>query len=147
MSIVRRLVAETVGTALLLATIVGCGIMAERLSGGNEALTLFCNSTVTGAILIVLISVLGQVSGAHLNPAVTLAFALKREIGAAQDTCRACNRASAIARPKREKPGVQPGLPLPSPVKAFCAKNHQRVQRGSMAKLRRRTFQEVLPSG
>jgi len=79
----RRLVAETVGTAFLLATIVGSGIMAERLSGGNEALALFCNSTATGAILVVLISVFGQVSGAHLNPAVTLAFAVRREIGAA----------------------------------------------------------------
>ena len=83
MDIPRRLVAETVGTAFLLATIVGSGIMAERLSGGNEALALFCNSTATGAILVVLISVFGQVSGAHLNPAVTLAFAVRREIGAA----------------------------------------------------------------
>jgi glycerol uptake facilitator-like aquaporin len=79
----RRLVAEAVGTALLLAAIVGSGIMAERLSGGNEALALLCNSTATGAILVVLISVFGQVSGAHLNPAVTLAFAVRREIGAA----------------------------------------------------------------
>jgi glycerol uptake facilitator-like aquaporin len=79
----RRLVAETVGTAFLLAAIVGSGIMADRLSGGNEALALFCNSTATGAILVVLISVFGQASGAHLNPAVTLAFAVRREIGAA----------------------------------------------------------------
>jgi glycerol uptake facilitator-like aquaporin len=83
MSIVRRLMAEAVGTALLLATIVGSGIMAERLSGGNEALTLFCNSTATGAMLVVLISVFGEVSGAHLNPAVTLAFAVRRKFGAA----------------------------------------------------------------
>jgi glycerol uptake facilitator-like aquaporin len=68
----RRLIAEAVGTALLLAAIVGSGIMAERLSGGNEALALLCNSMATGAILVVLISVFGQVSGAHLNPAVTL---------------------------------------------------------------------------
>jgi glycerol uptake facilitator-like aquaporin len=79
----RRLVAEAVGTAFLLATIVGSGIMAERLSGGNEALALLCNSTATGAILVVLISVFGQVSGAHLNPAVTLAFAIRHEISAA----------------------------------------------------------------
>jgi glycerol uptake facilitator-like aquaporin len=72
-----------VGTAFLLAAIVGSGMMAERLSGGNEALALLCNSTATGAILVVLIAVFGQVSGAHLNPAVTLAFAVKREIGAA----------------------------------------------------------------
>jgi glycerol uptake facilitator-like aquaporin len=82
MPIAHRLLAEAVGTTLLLATIVGSGIMAERLSGGNEALALLCNSTATGAILVVLISIFGQVSGAHLNPAVTLAFAIRREIGA-----------------------------------------------------------------
>jgi glycerol uptake facilitator-like aquaporin len=81
--ITRRLLAEAVGTAFLLAAIVGSGVMAERLSGGNEALALLCNSTATGAILVVLISVFGQASGAHLNPAVTLAFAVRREIGAA----------------------------------------------------------------
>jgi glycerol uptake facilitator-like aquaporin len=58
-------------------------MMAERLSGGNVALALLCNSTATGAILVVLIAVFGQVSGAHFNPAVTLAFAVRREIGAA----------------------------------------------------------------
>jgi glycerol uptake facilitator-like aquaporin len=78
----RRLIAESVGTAFLLAAIVGSGIMAEALSGGNEALALLCNSAATGAILVVLISVFGQVSGAHLNPAVTLSFAVRREIGA-----------------------------------------------------------------
>jgi glycerol uptake facilitator-like aquaporin len=78
----RRLVAESVGTAFLLATIVGSGIMAERLSGGNVALALLCNSMATGAILVVLISVFGQISGAHLNPAVTLAFAIRHQIGA-----------------------------------------------------------------
>jgi glycerol uptake facilitator-like aquaporin len=83
MPLTRRVVAEAVGTALLLTTIVGSGIMAERLSGGNEALALLCNSTATGAILVVLIAVFGQVSGAHLNPAVTLAFAVRREISAA----------------------------------------------------------------
>ena len=82
MDISRRLFAESVGTAFLLAAIVGSGIMAEGLSGGNEALALLCNSTATGAILVVLISVFGQVSGAHLNPAVTLSFAVRREIGA-----------------------------------------------------------------
>jgi glycerol uptake facilitator-like aquaporin len=78
---IRRLAAECLGTAFLLATIVGSGIMGERLSGSNEALALLCNSLATGAILIVLISVFGQVSGAHLNPAVTLAFMVRREIG------------------------------------------------------------------
>ena len=73
-SLARRLTAEGLGTGLLLAAIVGSGIMGERLSGGNAALALFCNSTATGAILIVLIGAMGPVSGAHFNPLVTLAF-------------------------------------------------------------------------
>jgi len=76
----RRLVAECLGTALLLATVVGSGIMAERLAGGNVALALLGNTIPTGAILFVLITMLGPVSGAHFNPAVTLAFCLRREI-------------------------------------------------------------------
>lgn len=80
----RRLVAECLGTALLLATVVGSGIMAERLAGGNVALALLGNTIPTGAILFVLITMLGPVSGAHFNPAVTLAFLLRREIGATQ---------------------------------------------------------------
>ena len=76
----RRLVAECLGTALLLATVVGSGIMAERLAGGNVALALLGNTIPTGAILFVLITILGPVSGAHFNPAVTLAFWLRREI-------------------------------------------------------------------
>ena len=72
--------AECLGTALLLATVVGSGIMAERLAGGNVALALLGNTIPTGAILFVLITVLGPVSGAHFNPAVTLAFWLRREI-------------------------------------------------------------------
>src|SRR5262249_25066319 len=59
----------------------GSGIMAERLSGGNEALSLLCNSTATGAMLVVLIVVFAPISGAHLNPAVTMAFLFRREIG------------------------------------------------------------------
>lgn len=77
----RRLAAETIGTAFLLATIVGSGIMAERLSGGNAALALLCNSAPTGAILAVLICVLAPISGAHFNPAVTLAFLFKKDFG------------------------------------------------------------------
>ncbi len=77
----RRLVAEALGTAFLLATVVGSGIMAERLAGGNTALALLANAIATGAILAVLILKFAPISGAHFNPAVTLAFALKGEIG------------------------------------------------------------------
>jgi len=76
----RRLAAELTGTAFLLATVVGSGIMAERLAGGNVAIVLMGNTIPTGAILVVLILVFGPVSGAHFNPAVTLAFAIRREI-------------------------------------------------------------------
>ncbi len=76
----RRLVAEALGTAILLAAVVGSGIMAERLAGDNEALALLANMAATGAILAVLILVFGQISGAHFNPAVSLAFFLRREI-------------------------------------------------------------------
>jgi glycerol uptake facilitator-like aquaporin len=78
----QRLGAEFLGTAFLLSAIVGSGIMAERLSGGNVALELLCNSTATGAILVVLITMLGPISGAHFNPAVTLAFLVRKEIAA-----------------------------------------------------------------
>jgi len=81
-SLPRRLLAEGLGTAFLLAAIVGSGIMAERLAGGNEALALLCNSLATGAILVVLIAVFGPVSGAHLNPAVTVAFLSRAEVSA-----------------------------------------------------------------
>ena len=76
----RRLAAETLGTALLLATVVGSGIMAENLAGGNNAIALLGNTIPTGAILIVLITMFGPVSGAHFNPAVTLSFLIRREI-------------------------------------------------------------------
>jgi len=71
----QRLAAEALGTAFLIATVVGSGIMAERLAGGSGALALLGNTLPTGAILVVLILALGPVSGAHFNPAVTLAFA------------------------------------------------------------------------
>jgi len=74
--------AEALGTGFLLAGIVGSGIMAQQLSGGNVALELLCNAVATGAILVVLITMLGPISGAHFNPAVTLVFALRREIAA-----------------------------------------------------------------
>lgn len=79
-SLSRRLAAEALGTALLLAAIVGSGIMAERLAGGTIALALLCNSLATGAMLTVLILIFGPVSGAHFNPAVSAAFALRGEL-------------------------------------------------------------------
>jgi glycerol uptake facilitator-like aquaporin len=75
-SLSRRLVAEAVGTALLLAAVVGSGIMGDRLAGGNTAIALLANSVATGAALIALILTFGPVSGAHFNPVVTLADAL-----------------------------------------------------------------------
>jgi glycerol uptake facilitator-like aquaporin len=76
---IRRAAAELVGTALLLALVVGSGIMGERLAGGNAAIALLGNTLATGAGLVVLIHVFVPVSGAHFNPAVTLAFALRGE--------------------------------------------------------------------
>jgi len=76
----RRLFAEWLGTLFLLAVVVGSGIMADRLSGGNVAIALLANSIATGAILVVLILIFGPISGAHFNPAVTLAFAIRKEI-------------------------------------------------------------------
>jgi glycerol uptake facilitator-like aquaporin len=75
----RRLLAEGLGTAILVATVVGSGIMAERLAGGNQAVALLGNTIPTGAILVVIITILGPISGAHLNPAVTLVFAGRGE--------------------------------------------------------------------
>lgn len=80
-SIGRRLAAEALGTALLLAVVIGSGIMGERLAGGNVAVALLGNTLSTGAALVVLITVFGPISGAHFNPAVTLAFVIRREIG------------------------------------------------------------------
>ena len=76
----RQLTAELVGTAFLLAAVVGSGIMAEKLAGGNQALALLCNTLPTGAILAVLILIFAPVSGAHFNPAVSLAFALRGQL-------------------------------------------------------------------
>jgi glycerol uptake facilitator-like aquaporin len=80
MNLARRAGAEALGTGLLLATIIGSGIMAERLAGGNGAIALLCNTIPTGAILIVLITIFGPVSGAHFNPAVSLVFALRKSL-------------------------------------------------------------------
>ena len=77
----RRAVAEALGTALLLAAVVGSGIMAQRLAGGNVALALLCNTIATGAALTVLILIFGPLSGAHFNPVVSVAFAVRRQFG------------------------------------------------------------------
>lgn len=77
----RRAVAEAVGTGLLLATVVGSGIMGERLAGGNVAVALLANTLATGAALVALILTFGPISGAHFNPAVTLADAWQGGIG------------------------------------------------------------------
>jgi glycerol uptake facilitator-like aquaporin len=76
-SLTHRLLAEGLGTAILVATVVGSGIMAERLAGGNQAIALLGNTIPTGAILVVIITILGPISGAHFNPAVTLVFAAR----------------------------------------------------------------------
>ncbi|MCP8884560.1 aquaporin family protein [Devosia sp. XJ19-1] len=78
---IRRLAAEALGTAMLVATVVGSGIMAQRLTN-DIALALLANTAATGAILVVLIGLLGPVSGAHFNPAVTLVMALRRQLSA-----------------------------------------------------------------
>jgi len=94
-SLSRRLVAEGVGTALLLAAVVGSGIMGERLSGGNVAIALLANTVATGAALVALIFTFGSISGAHFNPANTFAgirladvppFLVAQAIGAASAT-------------------------------------------------------------
>jgi glycerol uptake facilitator-like aquaporin len=77
--VTRRLIAEALGTLLLLVAVVGSGIMAERLADGNIAVALLANALATGAALVVLISVFGPLSGAHFNPAVTLYFVLRRD--------------------------------------------------------------------
>ena len=79
-SLPRRAAAEALGTAFLLATVVGSGVMALKLAGGNGALALLCNTIPTGAILTVLILTFGPLSGAHFNPVVTIAFALRGEL-------------------------------------------------------------------
>lgn len=76
----QKLIAEALGTCILVATVVGSGIMGETLSGGNIAIALLGNTIATGAILFVLITALGPISGAHFNPVVSLVFALRKEV-------------------------------------------------------------------
>lgn len=76
----RKLASEAIGTFFLLATVVGSGIMAENLAGGNVAIALLGNTIATGAILVVLILIFGPIGGAHFNPAVTLSFLIQRQI-------------------------------------------------------------------
>ena len=78
--LIRRLAAEGLGTALLLSIVIGSGVMGESLAGGNVAIALLGNTIATGAGLVVLITIFGPVSGAHFNPAVSLVFALRREL-------------------------------------------------------------------
>lgn len=80
MTLGRRLATEALGTAMLLATVIGSGIMGERLAGGNVAIVLLANSVATGAALVALILTFGPISGAHFNPVVTLVAALSREL-------------------------------------------------------------------
>src|SRR6202163_3037825 len=79
-SLPQRAFCEWLGTAFLLAAVVGSGIMAQKLAGGNGALALLCNTLPTGAILVVLVLTFGPLSGAHFNPVVSLAFALRGEL-------------------------------------------------------------------
>ena len=80
MTLARRIVAEFVGTAFLVAAVVGSGIMGERLAGGNVAIALLANTIATGAALAALILTFGPISGAHFNPAVTLADAIEHGV-------------------------------------------------------------------
>src|SRR3989475_12294202 len=102
----RRLTAEGVGTAFLLAGVVGSGIMGERLAGGNVALALLANTVATGAVLVALILTFGPVSGAHLNPAVTLV-----------DACTGGLLWRAAPRhPVGPRPGALPGRSRGAPL-------------------------------
>ena len=80
-ALARRLAAEGLGAFLLFATVIGSGIMAENLARGNDAVALLGNTIATGAMLFVLITMFGPISGAHMNPAVTLVAASRRELG------------------------------------------------------------------
>lgn len=112
-SVARRLAAETLGSCLLAGVVVGSGILAETLSDGNSAIALLGNTAATAAILFVLISALGPISGAHFNPAVTLVMTLRREIGPAEAIAYmvfqtlGCVAGAVLAHAMFEQPLVQ----------------------------------------
>ena len=103
MTLSRRLAAEGLGTAFLLAVVVGSGIMGERLAGGNAAIALLANSIATGCGLWVLITIFGPISGAHFNPAVTLAFATAGEF-AWRDVLPYLSRRSSLPTQASRRP-------------------------------------------
>ncbi len=113
MSLSRRLFAEALGSLLLAATVIGSGIMAQRLAGGNAAVALLANTGATVAVLATLIAVLGPVSGAHFNPAVTLVEALRRRIpwaeagGYALLQVLGCGAGAVVAHAMFELPLIQ----------------------------------------
>lgn len=101
MNLARRMTAEAIGTALLLAAVVGSGIMGERLAGGNTEIALLANTLATGTALVALILTFGTISGAHFNPAVTLARAVS-------DTFAGIRPADAPASSSRNSRARQP---------------------------------------
>lgn len=116
MPLSRRLAAEFVGTCVLLATVVGSGIMGSALSGGNDGIALLANAAATAGILYVLITVLGPISGAHFNPAVTLAMRLRGELTSTQALAYAAVQLVAaiagvlLAHAMFGQPLLQPGI-------------------------------------
>lgn len=139
----RTLAAYGIGTALLVATVKGSGIMAERLSGGNTGLALVATTIATGAILVVLITIFGPVSGAHFNPVVTLVMAPP---GAALAPLRPlCRRPDPWRRPGRGpgQPHVRPAAALSETVRGgtgqliFGNRSHHRVVRRNLRRPRR----------
>lgn len=115
MLLARKLLAEFIGTALLLATVVGSGIMGVALSDGNDAIALLANAAATAGILYVLIVLLGPISGAHFNPAVTLAMRLRGELGSGQASAYILAQMAAavagvlLAHAMFDLPLIQPG--------------------------------------
>ena len=117
----QRLLAEALGTALLLATVIGSGIMGERLAGGNVAIALLGNTISTGAMLVVLITMLGPISGAHFNPAVTGVFWLRKEIGSADALAYVAAQVAAAHRRRL-------GCPCSCSRRACCSFRPRRVR-------------------